>query len=700
MPMKEVDVAAPPATGGAIGQAGSTRWQRSAESKRELAKDIVWLTHEPLAFLLRRGGHYDDEAELYERMYQPENLKRMADAGVRFGRVFFYKGFGLEYERPDMDRSKRAADIMHSLGMKVSIYMAGTMFVETLYREIPEAEGWEQRDQDNKWVPYGGQTFRHYACPNEPAYREYLKRILKIGIKELRADEVAFDNLMLQGEPKSCRCPRCIAAFRAFLKRKYPTREAVMRRFGLPDVDWIRVHEWASPAQAENINVLNDPVLQEWVRFRCESLAGHVRDLYDYVKKLNPNVVVHINIKGIYSFNRYWTAAVYHPLYAGHVDVLSFDTGGYDAQLHPATGALISQVRSYKMARLLGASCDAGWSDLEVALHMAFGVQTTAPTFVGSPYLPHKFTPILEFFREHLDRYYKGAENVADVAVLRNWPSMAYSITDTWAETTLLEQVLIQHKVPFDLLHEEYIDRIGRYGAVVMAGQECVSNAQADVLLDYVRKGGNLVLTGNTGKYNEWREERRVNPLLPSRTEGKGRIIHIPDIIAGTPKPLVRTRDDDPEPGHTLHKGQPLSTKDWVLPANHTEIYHTVLGALPEGLSIVTDAPLTTVMELVNRPEKRETLVHFVNFDQQTAPNTFDASIRRQYAAGVASVVCFSPEWDEPVKLSFSESNGQVKFTVPATPMYSMVVITHKQPAARKQVAGLKEKADAGACGL
>jgi len=60
-----------------------TRWQRSAREKAGLTKNVTWLTHEPLEFLLRRGDHFEDDAARYERMYQPENLKRMAAAGVR-----------------------------------------------------------------------------------------------------------------------------------------------------------------------------------------------------------------------------------------------------------------------------------------------------------------------------------------------------------------------------------------------------------------------------------------------------------------------------------------------------------------------------------------------------------------------------------------------------------------------------------------
>ncbi len=77
-----------------------------------------------------------------------------------------------------------------------------------------------------------------------------------------------------------------------------------------------------------------------------KSLAQYANDLYDAVKALDPKVAVLFNIKGVYSFNRYWTNAVYQPLYAGKIDLMAFDTGGYDEHIDPQTGALISQIRS------------------------------------------------------------------------------------------------------------------------------------------------------------------------------------------------------------------------------------------------------------------------------------------------------------------------------------------------------------------
>jgi len=53
-----------------------------------------------------------------------------------------------------------------------------------------------------------------------------------------------------------------------------------------------------------------------------------------------------------------------------------------------------------------------------------------------------------------------------------------------------MEQVLIQYKVPFDILFDEQLDGASRYAAIVLAGQESISDAQIRTLLKYVRGGG------------------------------------------------------------------------------------------------------------------------------------------------------------------------------------------------------------------
>ncbi|HUQ93402.1 MAG TPA: hypothetical protein VM120_17095 [Bryobacteraceae bacterium] len=245
---------------------GETRWGRSARRKKEVTKTVSWPSHEPLEFYLRRGRHDENWPELYELQHTPRNIQAMADGGVRYGRLHFYKGFGLQMETPDIQKTQRMAELMHQHGMKVSLYVAGTMFVEAFRRELPASKDWEQRDLVGRPVPYTTtQTYRHYPCPNEPAYREYIKKVLRVGIESVKADQFFFDNVQLQPEPKSCRCPRCIDGFKQFLREKYPTKEAAFLRYGYPDPDYIELTEWDVYNRADDVGVVDDPVLQEWI---------------------------------------------------------------------------------------------------------------------------------------------------------------------------------------------------------------------------------------------------------------------------------------------------------------------------------------------------------------------------------------------------------------------------------------------------
>jgi hypothetical protein len=674
-----------------------SRFEQRARKKQEIARKITWPSHEPVFFMLRRGNHPEDFLEFYERQHAPENIQLMADAGVRYGRLHFYKGLGLEMEMPEIMKSKQMADMMHKLGMKVSLYVAGTMFVETFYREVPEAVTWEQRDQWNRPVYYiETQTFRHFACFNESRYRDYIKKVLKIGVEQLKADQIFFDNVFLLPEPKSCRCPRCINAFREFLRRRYPTKEAAFRRYGYPDPSYVVVNDWDVFNGPDSLTSVDDPILQEWTGFRCETVARHCADLYNYVKGLNPKISVGFNLKGIYGLNRIWRNAIYHPLMAGKIDFSPFDVGGMDAHIDSRTGALISEIRSYKMARTLNFSYETGGSPLEFAVMMAFNPQKYIEGYgwQGGPNHTRgeerSFSPEAEFFREYSDRYYTGTENVADVAVLRSWPSMAYSIIATSVPTILMEQVLIQHKIPFDIIFDEQMDKISRYRAVILPGQESLSQAWVDKLLAYAKNGGVVVFTGNTAHYNEWRESRRVNPLLSlmgSRSVvsvGKGKLVYIPEIIPAVSR-VAESRsigvagDETASVAASPARGGTFAAPDWVLPKNHLAIRDAIVNNLPQPLSVTADAPLTTVMEVVNRPNSTETLLHFVNFDAKAATSPFNVRLRSQYPGKkVASVEFLIPENDDPRKLEFREQGGEVTFTVPPVRLYALIAISYR----------------------
>ena len=67
--------------------------------------------------------------------------------------------------------------------------------------------------------------------------------------------------------------------------------------------------------------------------------------------------------------------------------------------------------------------------------------------------------------------------------------------------------------------------------------------------------------------------------------------------------------------------------------------------------------------------------MHFINFEARQRVAPFAVTLRKQYSGAVKSVMCYSPEHDDPAKLEFAEAGGSVKFTVPAMGVYAMVVV-------------------------
>jgi hypothetical protein len=84
-------------------------------------------------------------------------------------------------------------------------------------------------------------------------------------------------------------------------------------------------------------------------------------------------------------------------------------------------------------------------------------------------------------------------------------------------------------------------------------------------------------------------------------------------------------------------------------------------------------------MEILNRPKSGDTILHVVNFDTKAPGAPFQVRLRNQFPERkAASVSFFKPETDDPVKLAFTERGGWITFTVPASKVYSMVVVSQQ----------------------
>jgi hypothetical protein len=95
------------------------------------------------------------------------------------------------------------------------------------------------------------------------------------------------------------------------------------------------------------------------------------------------------------------------------------------------------------------------------------------------------------------------------------------------------EEIFLRNRVPYGYLFSTPDDVMtvpAGTEVVVVPGLTSLTDAQISELVAYAKNGGRLVVTGDSGRYNGWNAQRRVNPFLPQ--------------LKGLPNVAIRTDAD------------------------------------------------------------------------------------------------------------------------------------------------------------
>jgi hypothetical protein len=639
-------------------------------------------TQEPLIFRIRRGGELGtDVAERYAEQYTEENVKKLAALGVTVFHTNIYKGFGMDAERDEMEMIKNFSKVVHKYGLRMSTYLQwGTMMYETFFNEVPEAANWVQVDQyGHPILVYGnGQTFRYTPCFNNEGYRNYFKKILKYAVEEAKSDFIHFDNFFLCDEPESCHCPVCVAKFREYLKTKYDDKK-LKSRLGFTNLNNVippLVDTWRAPWKW---TVIEDPLMQEWVDFKYKSLGDALTEMAQYIKSLNPEVVVETNPNGISGTNSGLSGfgGLDYPQILKSTEAFWTEEGN-DPKIDK-NGVLINKIRSYKLARHFNNILLSYWQEsaptpvdnmLQLAEDLAFN-QTIG--YMGGFGAPEEVKKYLDFYRTNR-KDFRQTTDVADVAVLRSYHSMLYNTLSTHQSTILYEQALIQAKVPFDIIFNQDLKNLSRYKALILANQESLPDEQIDLIRNFVKGGGALIATENTSLYNEWRRRRSdyglADVLQVHRTSadlnwqekrtmyGNSRVVYIPEIFPTPPVP---------------NPGEYFTSRYWKLAQNWQQLISAVNWACKDDLSIMVNSPLTVVMNLVEQKATGNYYIHLVNYDTSNPVRNINISLKSPSGKKIKSITMKSPDKLTNIPLSFKEDNGRIVFSVPDLQIYTLI---------------------------
>jgi hypothetical protein len=627
---------------------------------------------EPLLPRLRAGSwdlsqehmSYEQKIVIWRREHGEEIAGRMKDMGFNFIMIPLYKGGGFKTERTSMEDAKRFAEICHRLGLRVGTYTnSGTILYESMLAEDPDAKNWFAQDHNGNYVPYGRLYFRRFANRSHPGFRSMMRELVRYAVEEVKVDLVHLDNYTMGPSYE----PYSVQQFREYLRNKYSPEERV-RRFGFSEMEYIL----PPPAPPEPDMYNGDPLYRDFVDYRCEVMADLFRELGDYARSLNPDVVMECNPGG-------YDGELISSLGIGMVDhtcLLQWG-GAYWAEGYPSKledGLVFSRFRSMMLGRYFDNMVFVYTADrVAMAESMAYNLQCIGcPAWVTgneiSPYLSsysaNKFDPhvlaSIRFFRRE-QQYYRDTELIADIGVLNTYANTAYGpkvSRNRWAAVT---QALFQGKVPFTLVPDRCPGDLKRLRVLVLADLALIPDKLVEAISQYVRQGGGLVMTGRTAEFDDGNHSRQPRGLAdlfaelladkPLRANpGKGRAVYLPQIVI-------------PE---TFQVG--------MLPENRAELLEAVRWAAGGPLQAEVKAPDTVTMSLYAQPGGRRVL-HLVNYDDAHPVSDIEVSVQWPSGKGAASVRFLSPESDKAQTLAAEPAGGALHFTVPHLEVYGLLVI-------------------------
>jgi hypothetical protein len=645
---------------------------------------VLALNHDNIAIFRRRvGGNPVWQEDDYIKEMTEGNILKLKEVGVTMVIIPFYKGFGLEAEKEHIDNSRKLTELCRKNGIKVGVYIGSTIAYETFLLKKPEAEEWFVPDYLGLPVRYHGtQVFRKRVYFMHPGFIEYMKQVVRIAIEDLKVDLIHFDNTSNRAQPPIFFHPMAIEDFRKYLSQKY-TPEKLKKRLGFIDVRYVEPPKYNQP-----LSTIDDPLFQEWTDFRCQQLADFYGIMERYIRSLNPEVAVENNPhSGMSGNNTIWDQGVDYPRLLCHTDIFWTEEGQENESGVNDEGILNSKIRTYKMARTLNNRVFNHTSGRKIEMAEAISFNRQGMGSVGgllvADGLGEDQKRYIKFFHNNFE-YYHNIQNVADIAILHSYATMAYNNDRPYQSTFLFEQALIQEKIPFDIIFDDNLKDLSKYKVLVLADQECLSDEKLNMIRNFVNQGGGLVATEHTSLYNEWRQRKRefgLNDLFKvtapewhetnspedildipvQKSEvGKGRVVYIPEVQPSIPKPPAVA----------------MTSRYWKLPVNLKELIESVQWASGNNLSIRIEAPLTVTMELTQKENKSAFMLHLLNYDSRN-PSVKNIKVDVQVPEGkkVMQVSVLTPDGRTDEVIQYKETGKRIDFTVPELSVYDLVVM-------------------------
>jgi hypothetical protein len=251
-------------------------------------------------------------------------------------------------------------------------------------------------------------------------------------------------------------------------------------------------------------------------------------------------------------------------------------------------------------------------AEIKVWAHdgIANGLRPWFTKFSGTIRDPRWLRTVEDIYTWHYrhERYLRNVEPVARVALVYSQQTATFygggRAREKVEDHTLgWYQALVEARVPFEMVHDRLLDaaHTGRYKVLVLPNIACLSREQCAQISGYVGRGGSVVATYETSRYDEWgtqRKEMGLASLFGVRDTGR---------TEGPMQNSYLRLETDPATGrrHPLLKG--LEEAPRITGGVRRVVVEAAAGSPHPPLTLIPSYPDLPMEEVYPRQEKTDT---------------------------------------------------------------------------------------------
>lgn len=513
--------------------------------------------YESLDYLYRQGGGGglfspgEGVEEWYARLHSEELLLKAKEAGFNMIVTHFFKGFGLEHEKEEIDMLRELTAIAHKHDVKVLGYVQlYSLFTETFPYENPDLKKMSHISVNGTPTTWGSRYYRYKTCYSSPEFIEYIKKVIRFGIEDLGLDGFHFDN----SNQERCYCENCNKAFRSYLKEHVQNPRYLLGIKGfdyvnIPRLNLSTVFGWpmeGSFASKYKTREIHDPMYLLWTGFQTQLVKKAHDTLFGFAKEISDGKAIVLHNPGFPAGGEVFTDFGYKPhATSKYVDYAYAENVSF---IHMEEGKLISQIPGYKINGHFGvktfntswARDEKGFARFpkdyeEIARWSAESMiftgliycswlvrfqQSDAGTNLDNPLHSESFRKITDYFYRHADLY-EGTEECNKVKLLYYPTDLIGNMDVGYNRLSETVNSLALKGIPFGIVTEQEVDSMQSGETLVISDALFASESLYVSLREAAERGVTVLILGYFGIYDE---------IGRSRSD-KNRVVHLDELL-------------------------------------------------------------------------------------------------------------------------------------------------------------------------